>query len=195
MQASTKPHFLTLSILGVTFTLIAGGAGADLVIPEVVEAQKRFQDNPGIFDQTDQYCTEKTLDAVCTLPGTVFEGGGKGQCKRELTDTKISLQCQRTESVEIDRKIPDTFSIDPPFPSVTDRFCAKKKAQDTCSVTLNHNSKQETYDGVCEESRDEQGYRFRPQVRLLLSCQPAKKAPERVYTQVSTVRKLFSQGL
>ena len=97
--------------------------------------------------------------------------------------------------MEIDRKIPDTFSIDPPFPSVTDRFCAKKKAQDTCSVTLNHNSKQETYDGVCEESRDEQGYRFRPQVRLLLSCQPAKKAPERVYTQVSTVRKLFSQGL
>ncbi|MDX9988135.1 hypothetical protein [Thiothrix unzii] len=186
---------LGASILGATLALLSCNVSADLVIPEVAEAQKRFQDNPDIFDQTDQYCTDKTLDAVCTLPGTVFEGGGKGQCKRELTDTKISLQCQRTESVEIDRKIPDTFSIDPPFPNVTDRFCAKKKAQDTCSVTLSHNGKQETYDGVCEELRDEQGYRFRPQVRLLLSCQPVKKAPERVYTPVSTVRKLFSQGL
>lgn len=175
--------------------LLAHSAVADVILPEVAEAQKRFNDNPGIFDQTDQYCTDKAIDAACTLPGNAFEGGGNGQCKRELTGLKISLQCQRTDRVEIDRKIPDTFSVTPPFPKVADRFCTKKKAGDACTVELTHNGKPESYPGVCAESQDEQGYRLRPQVRLLLSCQPASKAPERTYTPVGTIKKIFSQSL
>ena len=193
----TQPFHLALvaAMLGATCSLVTPCVQADLIVPEVAQAQQRFTDNPTIFDQTDQFCTDKGIDAACTLPGTVFEGGGNGQCKRELTDLKISLQCQRTESVEIERQIPETFSVEPPFPKVTDRFCTKKKAGDKCSVNLNHAGKEETYDGVCEENRDEQGYRLRPQVRLVLSCEPVKKLPARVYTPVSAVKKLFSQSL
>jgi hypothetical protein len=195
MHTRTKLRHLTLPTLGFTFALIAGVAWADLVIPEVAEAEKRFQDNPTIFDQTDQYCTDKAIDAACALPGNVFEGGGSGTCQRSLTGLKISLGCQRTESVEIDRQIPDKFSVDPPFPQVTDRFCAKSKEGASCTVELKHNGKVESYEGICQRNEDSQGYRFRPMVRSVLSCEPAKKTPERVYTPVSSVRKLFTQGL
>jgi hypothetical protein len=192
----TPTHYRrALPTLGFTLALIAGAAWADLVIPEVAEAEKRFQDNPKIFDQTDQYCTDQAIDAACTLPGSVFEGGGTGACKRSLTGLKISLECQRTESVEIDRQIPDKFSVDPPFPQVTDRFCGKSKQGENCTVDLKHNGKTESYQGVCQQHDDAQGYRFRPNRRTVLSCEPVKKLPERVYTPVGAVRKLFSQGL
>ena len=183
-------HLLSFIACVLGFSLFS--AHADLILPEVADAQKRFHDNPSLFDQTDQYCESKKINAACKISGTVFEGGGKGKCERELLDLKIALVCKRTESVTLDRKLPDIFSQTPPFPQVKDQFCAKLTAGSACTVTLLHNDKSEQYKGICKQQREERGYRLRPEVREVLSCEPLKPTPARVYKPVSAVKKLFS---
>lgn len=77
-------HLLSFIACVLGFSLFS--AHADLILPEVADAQKRFHDNPSLFDQTDQYCESKKINAACEISGTVFEGGGKGKCERELLD-------------------------------------------------------------------------------------------------------------
>ena len=185
-----KYHLLSLSACLLGFNLCT--ANADLILPEVADAQKRFNDNPSLYDKTDKYCQDKKIGAACQISGTVFEGGGKGKCERALVNVKIALACQRDEQVTIDRKLPDTFSHTPPFPQVKDQFCAKLTAGAKCSVNLLHNAKPETYTGVCKQHREERGYRLRPEVREVLSCEPLKPTPARVYKPVSTVKKLLN---
>lgn len=181
------------TLLGSTLGLIlfASVLQADLIAPEVADAQQRFTDNSKLIDQTDQYCTNKTIDDACTIAGTVFEGGGKGKCVRELVDLKITLQCQRTESVIIDRQIPDKFSQKPPYPQVTDRFCAQLKVGNPCQVTLKHNNKSESFKGLCKTHQEQRGYRFMPEIQQVLSCEPSKPTPARIYQAINPVKKLL----
>ena len=179
--------YLSASVLLINLNLTY----ADVIVPEVANAQKRFADNPTLFDQTDQYCTDKKIGASCQISGNVFEGGDAGTCQRSLVNLKIALQCQRTEKVIIDRKLPNVFSLRPPFPKVFDQFCAKLKAGETCKVNLIHNGKPEQYTGICKQHRESSGYRLRPQVREVLSCEAKNPTPARVYKPVSTLKKLF----
>lgn len=188
---SLKVYTKLCLYLGISLLAAHMQAQADLISPEQSSAQERFQNNPKLIDQTDQYCANKSIDAACTLAGNVFEGGGQGKCVRELVDLKITLQCQRTESVSIDRQIPEQFSSKPPYPQVTDRFCAKLKAGASCKVELKHNAKTETYQGVCKQHQEQRGYRFMPDTQIVLSCEPIKPTPLRTYQALNPVKKLW----
>ncbi len=187
-----KPYQLTVMACALSISLLP--AQADVVWPATINAQKRFQNNPSLFDQTDQYCENKKINAACEIKGTVFEGGGKGKCERSLSNLKISLACKRNEQVLIDRKLPELFSQTPPFPQVKDQFCAKLTAGAKCSVTLLHNAKSETYTGICKQHREEQpgARRHSIKAREVLSCEATKPTPARVYKPVSTVKKLLN---
>lgn len=188
---------LSGSLLGVCLLLAVGSANADLINPAQVQAEQRFKDNPQLVDQTDQYCHQRKINAACALPGNVFEGGGAGQCQRELLGLKITLQCQRTASVVIERNIPPFAGFDAPPPPadtvVTDRFCQGKASGAVCEVALLHNSKPEIYAGVCQlqaESVLFYGRLYRPTGRSLLTCEPAQAEPPRQYSPVSLLDKL-----
>lgn len=192
--------------------LSAGFAWADLVPPEVAQAWQRYEKNPKAFDRTDQYCGNKKPGAACTIPGTVFEGGGGGTCERSVTQGSvyISLECKRSERIEIDRQIPDgPFRVDAELcsgtehnpvyictepPVVADRFCANAQAGQACMAELRRNGKPESHAGVCQLGRETTNfYRWgrRQGHRPILSCEPVKQAPERIYTAVSQWQKLL----
>jgi hypothetical protein len=187
-----KSYQLIFMVCALSISLLP--AQADVVWPATISAQKRFQNNPSLFDETDQYCENKKLSAACEISGTVFEGGGKGKCERKLNHLKIALVCNRKELVKIDRMLPSTFSETRPFPLVKDQFCAKLKVGAKCSVTLLHNGKPEHYTGICKQNLEGQpGVQRRPsKVREVISCEPIKPTPERVYKPVSTVKKLLN---
>jgi hypothetical protein len=184
---------------------------ADLIPPRAAEALTRYQDNPKAFDQADAYCAKKKPGAACSIPGNAFEGGGAGRCERHIepgSDT-IDLQCQRSERITIDRRLPagdflaNAYACaqsprDPGHncseaPLVPDRFCSGRSAGQACSVELTRDGRNETYAGVCTRGEQVESFYYqgrRTARRPILSCEPVNKAPERVYTPASSWERL-----
>ncbi len=57
---------------------------------------KKLKSDSNEYDRYDLFCKNKKVDAVCTIPIDMFEGGGNGYCTRLINEeTKtIDLRCQ-----------------------------------------------------------------------------------------------------
>lgn len=188
---------------------------ADILPRGAMEARERFARHKQVFDRTDQYCHGKAIGTACEIPGTAFEGGGKGSCQRDLPDraSEIDLRCALKFPAEIDRQVPDGpfrkdlrrcdgspenpgedegFTCADPAP-VADRFCAGQKENDPCSARFLVAGKEQSESGRCgmrtEEHRYYQ-YGYRTATRRVLQCLPVHPAPEPVFTRVPLTRKL-----
>lgn len=84
---------------------------ADLIPPEVGEAQDRLRANPMAYDRVDEFCDGKKPGAGCTITGTTFSGGGEGVCtnfvNRHQAPIAIDMSCVRNGEVRIERKLPE----------------------------------------------------------------------------------------
>ena len=201
-----------LTALGFALLFASGTTWADLVSPQVQSAWKRYEQNPKAFDQADQYCVAKKPGAACVIPGSAFEGGGAGICERAVSQGSqyISLNCNRGERIQIDRQIPDgPFRVDSSLcpdaernPAHTcsepallsDRFCAGGKAGQACMAELSIDGKTSSHAGVCRISVETTRFYFRGRhegQRPVLACEPASRAPERVYTPVGAWEKFL----
>lgn len=73
---------------------------------------ERLAVNPDAHDRVDQFCWGKRLGDSCSIPGSVFAGGGDGACRSEprhlpSTDSfTIDRVCLRAGTVVIDRGLP-----------------------------------------------------------------------------------------
>lgn len=185
---------------------------ADLVSPEVADAWKRYEENSKAFDRADQYCVGKKPRASCVIPGSTFEGGGPGKCKRSVSQGSeyISLECERSEVIQIDRQVPNSsFRMDDSLCSnpelhlpyvctepavVTDRFCANHQVRQSCTVELTRAGKKETAAGICSLGVDVVNfYQYGRQkaYRPILTCEPLHPVPEQVFKPVSQWRKFL----
>ncbi|WP_416047100.1 hypothetical protein [Cupriavidus basilensis] len=154
-------------------------AHADVTPPHIRDAWARLRDNPKTYDQTDQFCRGKRLDAACELPGNALQGGGTGVCRSSVNDRgEIARSCIRTTRVEIDSDVPSggfvaspalckpyidwvqrndpsepapvlPFGCKPPAQPLTDRFCKGRAVGDVCAVEMRVDGKPEQYPGTC----------------------------------------------
>lgn len=153
---------------------------ADILPRGAMEARERFARHKNVFDRTDQFCRDKVIGAACEIPGTAFEGGGKGLCQRDLPDraSEIDLRCTLKAPIEIDRRVPDGpfrkdarrcdgspevpgedegFTCNDP-PPVSDRFCAGRKENDPCSARFKVAGKEQSESGRCGMTVEEYRY-------------------------------------
>lgn len=190
-------------------------AWADLVPPGAMEARERFAKHKDLFDRTDQFCRKKAIGAACEIPGTAFEGGGKGVCQRDLPDraSEIDLRCTLTNPPVIDRSVPngpyrkdsqrcdgtpenpgedEGFScIDPP--PVSDRFCAGHKPNDSCTAVFTVAAKEQREVGRCGMTIEEYKYYqygYRRATRRVSKCLPKLPAPVSTFSRVPLTSKL-----
>ncbi len=177
-----------LSNLFLGVLLFAGSlpAWADLLNPDVREAQERLFSNPQIYDRVDQYCKGKNPKAECEISGTVWEGGGKGVCvnRYSQTENSIDLSCERAGEIRIFRGSPDG--------SNADRFCRGKKVGSVCTAEFIYQGDEMHADGKCVELkfRERASLRSRlPTTHREIRCEPPAVA--RTYTPASWTKKLF----
>jgi hypothetical protein len=153
--------------------LMSPAAGADVIPPDVREAEQRLRDNPKAFDRVDQFCAKRTIGAACTIPGDALAGGGAGVCRNGLDASRrqIDLRCERSATVKIDRGLPAGGYALPPHvcaepegaeiarreghgctPSaqpLQDRFCAGRAVGAVCEAALVVDGKTVRNKGVC----------------------------------------------
>lgn len=184
--------------------------------PHAKEALQRFEQNPKLYDRVDQFCQNKTIDTACTIPGSAFEGGGDGVCKRNLPNfsQEIDLRCTLESTLEIDRRIPDgpfrkgqhqcndrpenpseygeMSCIDPP--PVADRFCAGHKINDQCTAVFNIAGNDKSEVGRCRitiEERKNYEYGHQLATRRVLQCLPIRPAPASIIKALPLSKKLL----
>lgn len=165
-------------------------ASADLISPQVEEAQHRLQANPNTYDRVDNFCKDKKPGASCTMPGTIFAGGGEGICQNYFNrnESTIEMSCIRQSEIRIDRDIPEWGASSP-----TDRFCKGKNAGNPCTVELSYQGRTEHPEGVCKEMTETQRYYrqgYHTNYRSVLSCEPPHEV-EHTFTAVSWHEKLL----
>lgn len=208
----TRRYLLVACVMMV----ITSSVYADVLPPSAREAAQRFMENKDIFDRTDQYCQDKKVSAACEIPGTAFEGGGKGKCERNFNRVagEIDLYCSLDKKVAIDRRVPEgPFRRDPqsckespdnpsehqPYscvspPLVADRFCTGHKINDTCAATFTVAGKEQTEEGFCELTTEEVRYYHRGYnraTRPVLMCMPKTPAPSLSFRRVPLSSKLM----
>lgn len=203
--------------VGFLLSLSGVGAWADVIPFGVTDAQERFAKHKDVHDRVDQFCQGKAIGAACAIPGTAFEGGGKGVCQRDLPEkaTQIDLRCTLATPVAIERRIPKgAFRSDPsdckgtaklspdqPLdcidpPPVSDRFCAGHKENDSCTAALQVAAKEHSEAGRCAMTVEKTSYYHygnRVGTRRVLQCMPQHPAPAAEFKSVSLKEKLWPQ--
>ncbi len=148
---------------------------ADLIPPGVDELQQRASKQPNAIDRSDDYCKDKAINDACHIPGTPFDGGGAGLCRRYQNSQNLSLDlvCQVQEPLEIPRLIPNTpYMTNPhlcameerirailhneniscqPVAPVSDQYCQNKAEGAPCTVPIKYPSHSVTHIGVCKQ--------------------------------------------
>lgn len=161
---------LSLALLSAA---VGSAARADVIPPQVQQAEQRLRDNPRSFDRADQFCAKRSVGAACLLPGDALAGGGAGVCRNALdgTRTQIDLSCERRATVTIDRGLPAGgftlpahvcgdaegaavarsrgYSCTRPAETPQDRFCAGRRVGAACEATLSVDGKPVVNAGVC----------------------------------------------
>ncbi len=188
---------------------------ADVLSPSAVNLRERASKHPQLVDRADQYCTNKKIADVCTIPGDHFSGGGNGKCERVLNDKAemLDLYCEIQETLVIDRKLPTggyqadaDICNDPQLteavcgqpPLIADQFCEGKKAHDACVVSgelriLFKPSTNQRYQGQCQIQTESKHRYFRGHITLsrpVLMCSPLQPVPERSYQPISLLQRL-----
>ena len=199
---------------GLLLALLAAGVWAD-VVPFIPGALERFEKNKDLYDRADQFCQGKAVAAACDIPGSAFEGGGKGICERNLVPStgKIDLHCVLVIPTVIERRIPEgPFRSDPgeckdtvklfpdqPLdcidpPPVNDRFCTGRKENESCTATLRVGSKESNEVGRCAMTVEKMSYYHygrRFGTRRVLQCMPLRPTPATEFKNVSLTQKLW----
>lgn len=176
-------------------------AHAEIPPDALKQARARLVADPTLYDRVDNFCRGRQVREACSLPGSVFGGGGDGTCKRMFNHdhntgiTTIDLSCQRDAKVEIDRQLPTGgFAYDParckmmhsltacrPLdPMASDQFCREKRPGQSCTAELTHEGKPEQHKGVCVQTVEYQGYGIRRASRDVILCRP-EDAVRRTY--------------
>lgn len=199
---------------GLLLSLSVAGVWAD-VIPFIPGTWERFEKNKNLYDRADQFCQSKAVAAACEIPGTAFEGGGKGACERNLVPGtgKIDLRCVPATPAVIERRVPEgPFLSDPgeckdsaklfpdqPLdcidpPPVSDRFCVGRKENDGCTAVFRVASKESSEAGRCAMTVDKMSYYHygrRFGTRRVLQCMPLRPAPASEFKNVPLATKLW----
>lgn len=152
-------------------------ARADVISPEQESLGYRYALTLAV-DRVDQFCARKGINDPCRLPGSPFEGGGPGDCRREVNRKlmKIDLTCKPRHAPVIDRQVPESaeylpaaelcanregdevienwlahsnISCDPPAQLPADRFCRGKRRGDACQVEALLRGRRTVFAGRC----------------------------------------------
>jgi hypothetical protein len=178
----------TLSCFLLCFSL---HASADLISPGIQEAHERLNANPDDYDSVDNFCKDKKAGTACSMPGTVFAGGGEGVCNNHINRDKsiIEMSCVRKEEVYIERNLPDWGSSTSPV----DQFCHEITVGNPCTIELKYKGNTEHLDGICKhitETRTYYRYGNQREYRTVLRCEPPTVV-EHIFTPVSWRKKLL----
>jgi hypothetical protein len=185
--------------------LAALALSATAAMADVVPRTSTLYFMSGAWDLEDQFCAGKQDKDRCEIPGTPFEGGGPGICKRDVPyrATKIELTCALdrrplmfggnpegpyladSATCELvargEFSLPRELTCTPSAPPA-DRFCATLREGDACTAEGVMGGLV-SYPGRCARVKQEHRYHFRSQrvaTREVLQCNPAKLAPARV---------------
>lgn len=172
----TLLQYPRIALLALAALALSAPALADVSFPGAEKLEARLA-TPHLVNRVDQYCAFKRVDAACELPGTVFDGGGPGRCRREGEPTfgLVHLTCRPTDTPVIDRQLPAgaKFVIEGDFcaqradPLVAqilalpdfacresgevfrDRFCRDKRSGDSCEVVTGPDDQGPGFSGRC----------------------------------------------
>lgn len=191
---------VSLTSLGSFATL---PALADVLPPMAFETRERARNDPNTYDQADTYCKGKQIGTACTMPGTVFDGGGAGICTQMVSDNyrTIDAVCKPQETFSINRAIPDSlFVIEgysctdaaqkspladvlkreqitcTPQPLVADSFCRDLKEGDACTAQVTTRQGQQQFAGRCQTVEEYKRFYYQGRnaaVRKTLQCNSA----------------------
>lgn len=215
-RSKGKPATLLVALL--SFSVLSAEAVADLVPPGRAKAQERLEKSSS-WERVDQFCSGKTPDAACEIPGNAFEGGGSGRCVRALSDNSVDLVCRLAGDMKVDRRLPegryladetlcsavasgrlgaqvlDNQKLTCSKPALAaDRFCDGKKSEDACDAVVILDGAARTYPGICRGETESTGFYYqgrRSASRDVLLCRPAKRAPEAVMMPVGLFDKFL----
>jgi hypothetical protein len=156
---------------------MCAAAPADVISPEEESLVYRLLFSMAV-DRVDQFCAAEKIHGPCRIPGSVFEGGGEGSCRRELNEleTTIDLTCKLHHPLVIDRQVPasveymavpalcenidddevmqsfmahSNITCDRPAVLPADRFCRGKRPGDSCRAEGLQRGKRALFAGRC----------------------------------------------
>ncbi|MEX8496869.1 hypothetical protein [Leptothrix ochracea] len=182
---------------------------ADVLPFEVYQAQQRLEAHPDRYDRADQFCRGKRLHARCTIPDSVFSGGGPGTCRIQIDPSlySIDLSCVLHDEAVVERDLPkggyqapDDLCHDGPSPvdgidcdsaksahMPVDRFCRSHFVGERCEVSFVHLGQTLRDSGTCQVVTEERPFYFRGRrkaLRNVLRCEPIQPV-QRQFTPTS----------
>lgn len=163
--------------LAVVLAACSPPALADVISPEEELLPYRYFFSMAV-DRVDQFCASEGINQPCHIPGSAFEGGGTGFCRRQVDEwlMKIDLTCTLRHPLVIDRQVPESAEYLPvpqlctdidddkdtqywlahsnitcerPAQLPTDRFCRGKRRGDACQADGLQRGKRTVVAGRC----------------------------------------------
>jgi hypothetical protein len=139
--------------------------------------------------RADELCMDKKQGDSCLIPGSHWEGGGKGSCARN----GASLSCFPSNIVWMDRQVPCNRKVsgnrdlrcEPTAEIPADRFCTGKAVGNACTLEMGYGNTIEKIEGVCKADQDVVGMAHPndPILRNIIICalpqgEPKNYVPE-----------------
>jgi hypothetical protein len=171
------------------------------------DAGQRLAAHPERYDRADQFCTNKRVNALCTIPGSVFSGGGPGTCRIQIDSTlySIDLSCVLHHEAVVERDLPKNGYHAPTYacrdglppalaqegmdcapaestPMPVDRFCRSHFVGERCEVTFLHLGQTLRDSGTCQVVTEERPFYLRGRSkasRNVLRCEPIQPVQQR----------------